>query len=47
MMRNLGGEFAKLCATCAIDKNVEFMFFRDSTLRSILVFYWFEKTTFF
>ena len=33
MMRNLGGEFAELCATCTIDKDVEFMFFRERTLR--------------
>lgn len=33
MMRNLGGEIAELCATRTVDENVEFMFFRERTLR--------------
>jgi len=33
MMRNLGGEFAELCATYTIDENVEFMFFRGGKSR--------------
>jgi len=33
MMRNLGGEIAELCATCTVDENVEFMFFRENVLR--------------
>jgi len=33
MMRNLGGEFAELCATRTIDEDVEFMFFREGVLR--------------
>lgn len=33
MMRNLGGEIAELNAICTVDENVEFMFFRDKTLR--------------
>ena len=33
MMRNLGGEFAELCAAHTIDKDVEFMFFRGRALR--------------
>jgi len=33
MMRHLGGEFAELCATCTVDEDVEFMFFRERVLR--------------
>jgi predicted dehydrogenase len=33
MMRNLGGEFAELCATCTVDEDVEFMFFRGGKRR--------------
>jgi predicted dehydrogenase len=33
MMRNLGGEFAELCATYTIDEDVEFMFSRGRVLR--------------
>lgn len=33
MMRNLGGEFAELCATSTIDEDVDFMFFQGRLLR--------------